>query len=274
MSDSPWTPAYHIVEWDERYEVSDKDRAWKKGNPKRLGPLAYVRLKVHGHSWGRGWRAMLKLCGDRSTEVWGVYVKAIEIAADCPSEHRGLLPNSRIFAEITGFPGNSVEYAFQCFVTLKWIKPYTNNQPTLPGESGISHSYTESESYTYTESESEKHTLNPPNSIKEIIHYCTTSLGWSISEQQAKGMSDYYAPPGGDGIWRRKIVGADGVERLIELADWRRGAVAFKAHQRKDKDKGGDPTPVARPLPMCDCGRGPVVSQGTPLCEQCVKDYR
>ena len=127
MSESPWVPVYEIVEWEERYEVSTSERAWKPGQQKRAGPLFYIRQKVHGRSWGSGWRKLINLAGPRVFEVFGGYCKAIELAADNPAEHRGTLPSVKEYTELCGVPQESAEFVIKAMLSLGWIRKLREN---------------------------------------------------------------------------------------------------------------------------------------------------
>jgi len=86
---------YRIVGWEQRYEVSAKGRDWTPGEPKRLGPLQYVRLKVHGRSQGVGWRKLLAVAGlHEAPTVFGIFCKLLEMAADAPRDKRGFIEDS------------------------------------------------------------------------------------------------------------------------------------------------------------------------------------
>ena len=66
--------AYRISEWIERYEVGYKGEAAKPGQQLRAGKLAFVRLKVHGHSMGAGFRRLKKITGcEKVYEVFGYF---------------------------------------------------------------------------------------------------------------------------------------------------------------------------------------------------------
>lgn len=80
-----------IAEWDKRYEVNKSGDVWKEGQPKRSGPLSYVRSKVTGLKVGPGWRKLVRACdGDGwvAMTAFGVFHKMLEIAADVPRDLR------------------------------------------------------------------------------------------------------------------------------------------------------------------------------------------
>ncbi len=84
-----------IAEWIERYEVSLKGSAAKEGDGLRAGPLKWVRLKVHGHAQGIGYRRLKQAAGPKTMEVFGMFCKFLEIAGDQPRDRRGDLLNER-----------------------------------------------------------------------------------------------------------------------------------------------------------------------------------
>ena len=84
-----------IVEWTERYEVSEKNAPAKNGDPLRAGPLQYIRLKVHGHQNGVGFRRLKIVAGTRAMEVFGIFCKILEIAGNQRRDMRGCLYNEK-----------------------------------------------------------------------------------------------------------------------------------------------------------------------------------
>jgi len=122
-----------------RYEVNDKGGIWRPGDGRRAGPIPYLRMKVHGHAWGAGWRQLLAIAGDDAPSVFGVFIKLLELAADQPKElrwdirdHRGIA-ESRKIPEITGFPTAAVEKAIQVLTDkrLRWLE--WAEAPGIPG---------------------------------------------------------------------------------------------------------------------------------------------
>ncbi len=82
-----------ISEWQERYEVNSRGLEAKEGDELRVGPLKYIRLKVHGHEQGTGYRRLKALAGKRTMEVFGVFCKFLEIAGNQAKCNRGKLLN-------------------------------------------------------------------------------------------------------------------------------------------------------------------------------------
>ena len=91
--------AWAINNWVERYEVNTKNRAARDGDELRKRPLAYIRSAVHGHSGGRGWATLSELVGKPGKrgvtlyEVFGVFHKLLEFAADEEGGSRGTIRN-------------------------------------------------------------------------------------------------------------------------------------------------------------------------------------
>lgn len=86
---------YSIAEWQTRYEVSIKGREPKDGEQLRVGPLLYVRLRVHGHQQGLGYRKLQVISGKRFMEVFGIFCKFLEISGNQIRERRGNLLNEK-----------------------------------------------------------------------------------------------------------------------------------------------------------------------------------
>jgi len=82
-----------IAGWPGRYEVTSRGTEAKIGDDLRVGPLRYIRLKVHGYQQGTGMRKLKHLAGDRSMEVFGLFCKFLEISGDLPRHLRGQLLN-------------------------------------------------------------------------------------------------------------------------------------------------------------------------------------
>lgn len=130
-------PRYVIAEWNSRYEVSTKGREWSDGETKRRGPLEYIRLKVHGHSQGLGWRRLLAVAGKDSAAVFGIFCKLLELAADSERENRGYLEDSETtpLSFVLGLPEPQVKLALDVCCQLGWIVCETpaNPPPETPG---------------------------------------------------------------------------------------------------------------------------------------------
>lgn len=130
---------YRIVEWDIRYEVDDKGREWEPGKVKRKTPLAFVRLKVHGKDLGHGYRRMQKLAGKRrSLQVFGLFCKMLEIAADGERDQRNLLPDASELAEMIEAPVQQVEFAVSVLLACSWIQEIPDGSRKLPETPGSS----------------------------------------------------------------------------------------------------------------------------------------
>lgn len=93
--------AYRIVDWLARYEVTGKGKAATTGtqlSELRVGPLEYIRFKVHGHSHGPGWRKLLRvgwIASDvRELAAIGLFAKLLELAGDQRREFRGWILDS------------------------------------------------------------------------------------------------------------------------------------------------------------------------------------
>ncbi len=82
-----------ISEWNQRYEVNSRGLEAKEGDELRVGPLKWIRLKVHGHEQGTGYRRLKTLAGKKTMEVFGLFCKFLEIAGNQPKCSRGKLLN-------------------------------------------------------------------------------------------------------------------------------------------------------------------------------------
>ena len=143
---------YRIVEWDRRYEVADDNRPYTPGKKKRKGSLRWVRLSVFGEKWGKGWRALRRRVGKRRmAQVFGIFAKALEFAAQADAGKRGFIPDPEKFAADSGLPVDQVEFAYSAMIDLGWVeqgdfssdsagscgfqqKPALTNQPTRPDQ--------------------------------------------------------------------------------------------------------------------------------------------
>lgn len=114
---------YRIVQWDERYEVADDNRPFTRGKKKRKGSLRWVRLTVFGEKWGKGWRELHKRVGKRRmAQVFGIFCKALEFAAQADAEERGFIPDPGRFAVDSGLPIDQVEIAYSAMIDLGWVE--------------------------------------------------------------------------------------------------------------------------------------------------------
>lgn len=119
---------FTIHEWRQRYEVSLKGREPKGDEELRVGPLAYVRLKVYGHRQGAGYRRLQQACGNRFMEVFGIFCKFLEISGNEPREKRGSLYNEKDepatiedIAFILGATEEQVQFAVDKLCELGWV---------------------------------------------------------------------------------------------------------------------------------------------------------
>jgi len=122
--------AYQIAEWLERYEVNYRGHEAKPGDDLQVGPLRFIRLKVHGHRQGAGFRQMRKRAGKRAYETFGMFCKFLEIAGNQSRDNRGYLLNERDqpatvedLAFILDTEQSRVEAALAVLVDVGWIIP-------------------------------------------------------------------------------------------------------------------------------------------------------
>lgn len=115
---------YRITEWEERYEVNEKGRAWKPGEEKRAGPLTYIRSKVHGRSQGLGWRKLIEAAGSRKAPgVFGIFQKLLELSADQKCEDRGFIqddPDCPV-SFVLGLDNRDVQFAISVLLAIGWL---------------------------------------------------------------------------------------------------------------------------------------------------------
>ncbi len=124
--------AYRITEWYERYEVSYKGGAADPDDKLKAGKLSFVRLKVHGHSMGAGFRRMKKVAGfEKAFEVFGFFCYLLEIAGNSKAGLRGWLLNEKgvpatddDLAFILDAPIEQVTFALQTLIAkeVSWIE--------------------------------------------------------------------------------------------------------------------------------------------------------
>lgn len=120
---------FTIHEWRKRYEVSLKGREPKEDEELRVGPLAFVRLKVYGHRQGAGYRRLQQVCGERFMEVFGTFCKFLEISGNQPRDKRGSLLNEKDepatvadLAFLVGISNEQVLFALQKLCEIGWVK--------------------------------------------------------------------------------------------------------------------------------------------------------
>lgn len=138
---------YCIVDWDSRYEVSEKGTEYRPGDRKKAN-LKYVRLAVHGKSEGVGWKRLRRAVGDdNALAAFGLFSKLLELAADQEREFRGYLldeqkcPASAEYMEMLwGIPQDIISQYLPKLVEIGWIaeKDFRNNSGdfgTIPNDS-------------------------------------------------------------------------------------------------------------------------------------------
>lgn len=87
--------AYRIVNWKDKFEVTDKGKAFSPGSADMLKkkPLEYLRMPVSGHNLDPVWRQIVKNAWRPNDifelAIWGLYEKLCEIAGDQPARYRG-----------------------------------------------------------------------------------------------------------------------------------------------------------------------------------------
>jgi len=126
---------YSINEWRARYEVSLKGREPKGEEELRVGPLAYVRLKIYGHRQGAGYRRLQQACGERFMEVFGIFCKFLEISGNQPRDKRGGLLNEKDepatiddLAFIIGVSVEKIRFAIKSLCDIGWVNSDNTTQ--------------------------------------------------------------------------------------------------------------------------------------------------
>ncbi len=134
---------YLIAEWLERYECNDKNQPAKKGDKLRVSPLTYIRSKIHGRSQGTGFARLQNEAGDKAYEVFGIFLKFLEIAGCEKGGERGILKNEKgepanldDLAFILRTKRKKIEHALQVLTlpTVRWI---IDDSPEIPGKVGV-----------------------------------------------------------------------------------------------------------------------------------------
>lgn len=168
---------FEITQWDERYEVNSKGDAFTPGaGHKRRGKgLDFIRSKVHGRQLGTGMRKLQleEMAGDRHNEVFGLFLRFLEIAGDASKSRRGRLLNSdslddpataKDLAFILNSPQEQIDYALTVLLKMGWISGNSEKlrePPGTPGSAGNSenspplNNETESESNLTEQNETE-----------------------------------------------------------------------------------------------------------------------
>jgi hypothetical protein len=146
---------YEITQWDDRYEVNSNGNIFQPGTDqrRRSKPLAFVRSKVHGRSLGTGMRKLQSLAGPRAMEVFGIFHRLLEVAADASRDSRGILlnsdcPDDPATAEDLSFILNlsqeQVDNALTTLCEMGWISENSGKarelreSPGTPGKPGNS----------------------------------------------------------------------------------------------------------------------------------------
>ncbi len=135
-----------IVRWQEQFEVSEKQRAWRAGDRMQAGALKYLRIPVSGQSWSHEYRTLLDAAGPDAAAVYGIYVKLAELAAQWPADERGFVwlrkgipATAEDVASLTGFSLADVMTALQVLSNERvgWIEvdrgDYRDTEQLLPG---------------------------------------------------------------------------------------------------------------------------------------------
>lgn len=188
---------YEIREWRERYEVNDKNRAWQPGEVLRRAPLDYIRMPVHGRSWGKGFRNLLNVAGPNDAAAClGVFVKLLELAADNDRDLRGRIVDEngaplcvRGIADLIGFSEKSIARALKVLAdpSVNWIAENDGQLPEIPGipgNAGNSRSESYTESYTYSESET--------YTDSETEYLCPTLRSAEVGPQAESGGTGWH----------------------------------------------------------------------------------
>jgi len=133
---------YKITEWDSRYEVNSRGDVYRPGCKQRLRstPLDYVRSKVHGRQLGAGMRRLKAAAGDRTMEVFGIFHKFLEIAADAGKGQRGHLLKSASLddpatasdlAFILDTPQTQIDNALTVLLEIGWLSRNSGSLPEI-----------------------------------------------------------------------------------------------------------------------------------------------
>jgi len=183
-----------IPHWRERYEVSDKNRAWTAGDELRSGPLEYTRLRARGDEWPGDYRDMVARAGENDVAaVNGVYTELLGLSAKQKADRRGMVLDTRgmpasiaWLSKSTGCSQSDIEKAIQILTDerVAWLEWVDFEDPQLqsggvagdsgksreiPEDSGILPSETESYSDPYSESDQNRDAAgaaSPPSDCK------------------------------------------------------------------------------------------------------------
>jgi len=186
---------YCIVDWDSRYEVSDKGSEYRPGDRKKAN-LKYVRLAVHGKSEGVGWKRLRRAVGNENVlTAFGLFSKLLELAADQEREFRGYLLDEQqqpALAEymemLWGIPQDIISQYLPKLVEIGWIaetdfQGISGDFGRIPETSGKSGKIPEtSENFGKIPESSE---FTPPNET-ETEHNITITKTETVSENFGK----------------------------------------------------------------------------------------
>jgi len=186
---------YCIVDWDSRYEVSDKGSEYRPGDRKKAN-LKYVRLAVHGKSEGVGWKRLRRAVGNENVlTAFGMFSKLLELAADQEREFRGYLLDEQqqpALAEymemLWGIPQDIISQYLPKLVEIGWIaetdfQGISGDFGRIPETSGKSGKIPEtSENFGKIPESSE---FTPPNET-ETEHNITITKTETVSENFGK----------------------------------------------------------------------------------------
>lgn len=138
------TKAWRIREWDTRYEVDDKGRAWKGKGKKRVGSLDYIRFPAWGYDRNKGYRRLVTAArtARRLEAAMCLWPKLLQLAADNDAEHRGWLLGEegqpagiQDFVYATAFRPQTVVIGLEVLSDpkVRWIEQAA--LPDIPGHS-------------------------------------------------------------------------------------------------------------------------------------------
>jgi hypothetical protein len=123
---------YKITEWLERYEVNSKGQPARTGDELRAKPLDYIRQKANGRKQGEGYRRLLNVAGrENAMQVFGIFLKCLEIAGDAKRGERGILPPIPELSFLIDVPESQVKNAIEVMIKLNWISENAGNSPQI-----------------------------------------------------------------------------------------------------------------------------------------------
>lgn len=124
---------YKITEWQERYEVNSKGQPARAGDELRAKSLEYIRQKVNGRRQGAGYRRLISIAGrEKAMEVFGIFLKCLEIAGDAKRGERGILPSIKELSFLIDVPDSQVVNAIDVMIKLNWISEIAGNSVKIP----------------------------------------------------------------------------------------------------------------------------------------------